>query len=62
MMGLMSSSEVSFSIEIFSSGILFRDHIEGETLGGFIQYALRLLRFLQQIGDLARVATQVTTR
>ena len=53
MMGLMSSSLVSFSMEMFSSGFVFAgEHVEGEAFAGFVEHALRLLGFLQQVGDL----------
>ena len=52
-MGLMSSSLVSFSMEMFSSGVVVAgEHVEGEALAGFIEHALRLLGFLEQVGDL----------
>ena len=53
MIGLMSSSEVSFSIEMFSSGLSSDGmHIEGQSLGRFVEHALRLLGLLEQVGDL----------
>ena len=53
MIGLMSSSLVSFSIEMFSSEVVFAgEHIEGEAFAGFVEHALRLLGLLQQVGDL----------
>ena len=49
----MSSSEVSFSIEMFSSGLSSAEmHVERESFGGLVEHALRLLRLFQQVGDL----------
>ena len=53
MMGLMSSSLVSFSMEMFSSELSSPvSTSKVRPFAGFVQHALRLLGLLQQVGDL----------
>jgi len=62
MMGLISSSLVSFSMEMFSSCFHLGEHVEGEAFAGFVEHALRLLVFLSRSVICERVATRAMMR
>ena len=38
--------------DVFVGGVFAGEHVEGETFSGFVEYALRLLGLLEEVGDL----------